>query len=243
MPRLQDVVKCHPGGGITANSCFRADERWAKQSGLIFCNTCEGISFCSIDPLAFVYLTHKKVLYLPLLKRTQSHPNKRHEFCLAGPSSWTMKSLNSPLANSVPLVSTASKMTAKHLVYLQQCADSSNFLKTAFSLGQFWSRDTSRADCDVIPMKKNVRRPTVYLKDAIMFELPGTYGFPIQQRPERLRVKAVCRFQTGGMNYSDREYNPAPPPRVMRRGGRHINHVSAAPMRKPAQARIGRCQR
>lgn len=109
-----------------------------------------------------------------------------------------MKSLNIPLANSDPLVSTASKMTAKHLVYLQQCADSSNFFKTAFSLGQFWSRDTSQVDCDVIPMKTFAGQ--VWTAEDVKFSNPTSAS----------ELKR-CRFQTGGMNYSNQEYNPGPP--------------------------------
>lgn len=40
-----------------------------------------------------------------------------------------MQALNFPLVNSLLLVSIANEMTAKHLVYQQQSANSSRFLK------------------------------------------------------------------------------------------------------------------
>lgn len=58
---------------------------------------------------------------------------------------WSMQALNFPLVNSPLLASIANEMTAKHLVYLQQSANSSRFLKQPTD-GTVCCYDTSPAD-------------------------------------------------------------------------------------------------
>lgn len=60
-------------------------------------------------------------------------------------SGWRMQPLNFPVLNPALLVSIANEMTAKHLVYLQQSANSSRFSKQPID-GAVCCYDASPAD-------------------------------------------------------------------------------------------------
>lgn len=75
-----------------------------------------------------------------------SWSNKRQEFCLARLRGRRMQALNFPLVNPVLLFSIANEMTAKHLIYLQQSANSSRFSKQPID-GAVCCNDTRPADC------------------------------------------------------------------------------------------------